>query len=65
MIFVCVVVAICSASIGWCITYVTMSQSKKHKCVHRFEKILYIDAPGVHKAAYLCKDCGLVKKVYL
>lgn len=64
-IIVCVTVAICSAFISWAITYAVMSTSKKRKCFHKFEKVLYIDAPGVHKAAYLCKDCGKVKKVSL
>lgn len=64
-IIICVAVAVCSALITWAITYSTLYALRRYKCNHRFEKVLYIDAPGVHKVAYLCQDCGKVKKVCL
>ena len=64
-IIICVVVSICSAFIGWAITYVVMNAAKQQKCSHNFTEVLHVNAPGVHKAAYLCKDCGKVKKVSL
>lgn len=64
-IIVCVTVAICSALISWATTYTAMDNSKQRKCLHNFTEVLRLDAPGVHKVAYICEKCGKVKKVYL
>ncbi len=62
-IIICVAVAICSAFISWAITYAVMNTAEQRKCLHNFIEVLRIDAPGVHKVAYMCEKCSKVKKV--
>lgn len=64
-IIICIAVAICSAFIGWAITYAVMNTSKQRTCLHNFTEVFRLDLPGVHKVAYICEKCGKVKKVYL
>ena len=64
-IVLCVVVALCSAMVGWIITYAVMGTSKQKNCLHNFTEVLRVEAPGVHKVAYICEKCGKVKKVNL
>ena len=64
-IIICVAVALCSAMVGWVITYAAMIASKQQNCLHDFTEVLRVDVPGVHKVTYLCKNCGKVKKVSL
>ncbi len=64
-IIICVAVAIFSAFVSWAITYTVMNISKQQKCIHNFTEVLRVDAPGVHKVAYICEKCGKVKKVSL
>lgn len=64
-IIICVAVAIFSAFVGWVITYAVMKAAEQRKCLHNFVEVLRVNAPGVHKVAYICEKCGKVKKVHL
>lgn len=65
VIFICIVVGTMVGFVTWGITYSYCSSSRKLHCHHNFEKVFEFDKPGAHKVAYLCKKCGLVKKVNL
>lgn len=62
---ICIAVSTIVGIVVWGITYCCCGYSRKLNCYHDFEKVYEIDKPGVHKVAYLCKKCGLVKKVNL
>lgn len=61
----CIIFAAAVGLATWAITSCYYENSRKHKCHHDFEKVLEVDKPGVHKVAYLCKECGYVRKVEL
>ena len=62
---ICILVSSIVFLATWVLTYYCCYNSKKQRCNHHFEKVPEIDKPGVHKVAYICKKCGLVKKVKL
>jgi len=63
--WIIICVAICGALIGCVSTYAVMKAAEQRKCLHNFVEVLRVDAPGVHKVAYICEKCGKVKKVHL
>lgn len=64
-IAICIMVAAITALVTWGITYAWCDNSRTKKCSHDFEKVIEVDRVGVHKVAYLCHKCGLVKKVQI
>ena len=65
VIFICIIVVVFVAFISWGLTASYYENKRQRTCHHDFEKVIEVDKPGVHKVAYLCKECGLVKKVEL
>ena len=61
----CILASIMVGIIVWAITYCCCDYSRKMHCEHDFEKVLEIDGISVRRVAYICKKCGLVKKVGL
>ena len=65
VIFICITVAIIAVVLTWCIAASYYENKRQRTCHHDFKKVIEVDKPGVHKVAYLCQECGLVKKVEL